>query len=403
MMLPVLRAIAVVATFAVSATAQADERDSVTLNNGKVRRGRVVLELDSHVLLRVGTREKKIARKDIAKIDSLAIRHTDLLRRYRQLSRTTAPKMIEFAKDASSAGLEHEARLFYWRAVLLDANHDAAHEALGHTKRGDEWRIRCGSKRLTLEKAREYHSEWNNAWEMRSEHFTVRCSAGLERTINTLFELEYAYRYFLDTFQRDLELRELLETIQVHVYRDRKKFPAAATNVGAYYSPDSNILYTYMVGRSRPVALFHEATHAMLANLTDRAAKGKGALPPWLDEGWADFMEAVIVPEGEGRAGLQPTRRRDDRIRALRSGEKPYSLQRLMNFKYTDYGASSRQAMKYAQSYALFTYMYEHAEYRETFLEFLREALAGKGQASTFNKLFRSERDTIEKAHLELR
>ena len=73
---------------------------------------------------------------------------------------------------------------------------------------------------------------------------------------------------------------------------------------GAFFSPGENILYTYMGFRGRPRALFHEATHAVLSNLTGRAARGRGRIPAWLNEAWAEFMEGCMVPGKGGRARL---------------------------------------------------------------------------------------------------
>ena len=100
---------------------------------------------------------------------------------------------------------------------------------------------------------------------------------------------------------------------------------------------------------------------------------------------------------------LRPTkRRRDGRLRALKNGD-PYTVQRLLNFKASDFAASSGQSMKYAQGYALFVHMLETEEYRARFFDYLREAFAGKGQSSTFRKIFRKDLKAIEKGHLAQR
>ena len=63
--------------------------------------------------------------------------------------------------------------------------------------------------------------------------------------------------------------------------------------------------------------------------------------------------------------------------------------------------ASSRQGLKYAQGYSLFLYLMvgDGGRYLPTFIEYLKAALRGKGQASTFRKLFRKDLDRIEKGH----
>ena len=128
-----------------------DERDTVHLTNGKQLRGRVVLELDDRIFLRVGTREREIRRDQVDRIDSLARRQAELLERYRTMDPQSADSLVALAGDAEKASLPHEAQLFRWRAVLLDPDHAPAHEALGHDRRGDEWRLVCGRRKLSLD------------------------------------------------------------------------------------------------------------------------------------------------------------------------------------------------------------------------------------------------------------
>lgn len=381
-----------------------DDRDTVTLKNGKERKGRVVLELDDRIILRVGTREVEIERDKIDKVDAI-LHHLDRgLDMLREGIRAPAD-LLALAKYCDDHGLPHEATLLRWLTLFDDPDNAEAHTALGHEqRRGDAWHLRDDDRRWrTLEDAEKRHADWGKAWTMRSEHFAVRCDTGVERTVHTLFELEYAYRAFRQTFLQPLELRAILEPIQVYIFKNQKQFPSLGTSTSAFFATDENILYTFVAGRGRPTALFHEGMHAILYNTAENSAQSRGTLPAWLDEGWADFMEGAMVPEGKGRARFEPTRRYRPRIATLAAGEKPYDVHRVLNFKTSDYHASSRQAMKYAQGYGLFVYLWEDDTLRPKFIEYLLEAMGGKGQASSFRKIFRRELDQIEKGHLEVR
>jgi hypothetical protein len=75
-------------------------------------------------------------------------------------------------------------------------------------------------------------------------------------------------------------------------------------------------------------------------------------------------------------------------------------LHRVLNLQSSDFGASTHQATKYAQSWALFRFLFESEdqELRKAFLDYLREATAGRGQASTFRRLFAAHEKVLEQA-----
>ncbi len=377
-----------------------DKRDTVHLKGGRKVKGRVVLQLDKKVAVLVGAREQWILRSKITRIDCIADSQREMLERFTK-SKDSVTTFMQLAEFCEERQLKHEARLFYWRTLVEQPQHAGAHKALGHklTKKG--WRASHAGGLRTLEQLETMHSDWSKAWKLRSEHFEIRTDAGIQRGIQTLFELEYFYRHVFDLFQANLEMRELTEPIKVYLYKNRKEFPNLSNNVSAYFSGGENILYTYTALRGRPRALFHEATHAVMHNLTGGARKGRGKFPGWLNEGWAEFHETVMVPEKGGRVRLDLTRADQRRLNEVRSAEKPYSLHRVLNFRSSDFGASTKQGLKYGQSYALFRYMMmgEDGDFLPEFLDYLRTALNGKGQASTFRKTFRRGLDVIEKRY----
>lgn len=108
-------------------------------------------------------------------------------------------------------------------------------------------------------------------------------------------------------------------------------------------------------------------------------------------------MQTVVQRTGAGVAVLDAHRH----LQALRTARDLYGLHRVLNFKDGDFQASSKQDLKDAQSYALFSYCLQGAggRYRERFLAYLREALAGQGQASTCRRIFARDLDALEQAY----
>lgn len=380
-----------------------DDRDVVELASGKQLRGRIVLATDAHVILRIGSRERRVARDKIKRYTSVFETQGEVLRSLRRLDKETPEALITLADFCKEHALPHTERLLLWRILLIDASHDVAHERLGHQKRKGEWRIPGRGGALTMERAAKVRSDWGKAWELRSEHYAVRCSAGLRSTVLTLFDLEFFYHYLLAIFQGELGLREVIEPMQAYLYRDQRQFPRIGTHAGAYFSPAENILFTYVGDpRARPYGLFHEATHSLLYNTTTGASRSRGRLPPWLDEAWAEYMQCVVTGGRAGCPDHAPARLATRHVHTLLRAKRPYKVHRILNFEVDDYHASSKQGLKYSQGCVLFHYLLhgEDGAFRREFLDYLREAVSGKGQASTFRRIFRRHLDRIERGHI---
>lgn len=384
------------------ATAQSspDLRDRVLLVGGKELRGRVVRVDDEQVLLRVGSIDKPIARELVAELHTVAASHRDLLRDWQGASDDDAAALLRLATNADEALLPHEARLFRWLALLQRPDDDELHASLGHRRSGDRWLVPFGDRRLPLETADTLSHSFANAWRLRSEHFELRCAAGLRTGLLTLLELEGLYHAFHEVYGAAVPLRELVEPIAVHLYHDREQMPGVSGRVGAYYQFDSATLFTFCE-RGRAHGLAHESVHALLHHTFVRATKGKGQLPSWLDEGWADHLAGRVQQRVPGKtvlldASVQPGHRQ---VLATTAASDLLGLHRVLNLQTSDFQTSTDQALKYAQAWALFQFLFEHddAAMRERFGGFLRQAAAGKGQASTFRKAFgKDEQDLAE-------
>ena len=138
--------------------------------------------------------------------------------------------------------------------------------------------------------------------------------------------------------------------------------------------------------------------------VTSGSVGSRGSLPGWLHEGVAVYMEGILQSGKGGRLEVEPTRLDKNYIRMIvaTASKKLYSVHRVLNFKSSDFGASSYQGLKYAQSYQLFHYMLNGTpdKTRKKFMDYFKSAMNGKGQASTFRKLLRKEYSKIETAYL---
>jgi hypothetical protein len=387
-------------TLAPLAAQSTPARDTVRLTNGSEVRGRVLRVDKEVVVVRVGSVDRTIRREQVQSFTSVASYHRELMRIWRDTATTDAGALLALATEADQQDLPHEAKLLRWYAVLLRPKDAALHAALGNREQGGRFRVEIDGKWVPFEDADALGEDFDDAWQLRSEHFTIRCAAGLRTGLDTLMELEALYWRFHDLFGQSLQLLELVEPIDVRLYRTRKQMPNLSNNVGAYFSQSEPALFT-CVENGRPSALVHEATHALLHHFFVRAAKGRGDLPGWLDEGWAEYMDGLAQTRVPGKLTFLDRSVQPGHLQTLAAAQKHddlYGVHRLLNFKSSDFGASSHQDTKYAQAWALFRYLFEHPDktLRAMFIDYLQEAVAGKGQASSFRRIFSKQERQLE-------
>lgn len=375
-------------------------RDTVRLRNGGEIRGRV-LRVDREVLVvRTGSVDRTIPRDQVTTFTSVASHHRELIDTWRDTPATDAAALLALAATADQQDLPHEAKLLRWYAVLLRPADPAIHAALGNREQGGKFRVEIDGRWVPFADALALGEDFDDAWRLRSEHFAIRNAAGLRAGLDTLMDLEALYWQFHDLFGLSLQLLELVEPIEVRLYRTREQMPNLSNNAGAYFSASEPALFTCFEN-GRAYALVHEATHALLHHFFVRAAKARGEMPGWLDEGWAEYMSGraqtrvpgkVTFLDGSVQAGHLQT------LAAARQQDDLYGVHRLLNFKSSDFLASSHQDVKYAQAWALFRYLFEHPDpaLRGKFVEYLQDAATGKGQASTFRRLFTKQERMLE-------
>jgi hypothetical protein len=374
-----------------------DRRDEVELEGGSVLRGRIVFEDADKLVLRIEGAEREIPRAQVRASKSIFRAQGAVLAQYASLPQNDAASLLALAEQCRANELPHEEQLFLWLVLLVDGQNQVAHARLGHRERGGRWMVPQRGGAVSFEKLLEIRESWGKAWELRSEHYAVRCDAGLAEAIGVVLELEQFYRAFYELYQQRLALREVLVPMHVEVHRDRARFPRVSTHVDSRFEPTTRVLQTYAKdGIAR--ALFHEGTRQLLYELAGGSERALGEVPPWLAVGWGEYMEGLLLrPAGRRTGVLQVAPKRlQEAHRALleRTPEaKRYGLHRVLNFGVSDFESSSGQGQKYAQCYLLFHYLM-HAQgdtHQARFFSYLRLAFEGRGQASTFRDLFDGE------------
>ena len=373
----------------------ASPQDTVELEGGKKLEGRVVYEDDEVLVLRSGSRDREIDVADVVAVDSVARKLAGFLAVTEGVAASDTARNLTLAAQASAVGLDGEARLFWWRVLVVDPDHAEANRGLGHVRRGSRWLVPDGGRRLPLDRLGERRVDWGEAWELETTHYVLRTNLDLGSALAAALELERFYRTFFATFARPLRLYEVEEPMDVHVHADAASYPESG-NEGGYFAPAENIA---RVDASRGLhvgTLIHEATHQLIHNTAERERAYSGSIPGWLDEGLAEYMEASIRGS-VGATTVEVGAVNGAHFRAQAMAGKPYDLSRVIHFDSGDFTASTRRSLKYAQAYSLVHYGLhgEDGAYREGFLDFVRGAYRGKSSSTHFKKALgiRSEKD----------
>lgn len=384
---------------ALAAGGDARPLDNLELEGGSKLSGRVVFEDQDEVVLRVGTNERSIPRKKIAKFESRFARLRALHQEWRALAETDFAGTFALARKAREGGFEDEARLFAWYVLSFVPKDAPAHEFLGHEKHGEGWIVADGTRRWPYEKLLELRKEWKSAWEFSSEHYRVRANVPLHDAVMAVLDMECAYEAFYELIGHPLRFREQVEPLAAEVHADAKSFPESAGDARSYFSAAAHVLYVNSAGGFERGAVVHEATHQLLDACIQSTRSMRGDVPGWLNEGLAEYIRAATSGP-PGRALPAPGQFDLGRFQEHALAKEPYDLSRVLNFGSDDFFGSVKSSLKYSQSYTLVCWCLfgEQQKLREPFFGFLREACKGHSSESAFKGELKLDDRAIEKS-----
>lgn len=360
-------------------------KDQLTLRNGKVVHGHVLYEDERRVIVRVGTRPREYERAEVASLDSVGESMDRLLEQLDRVHENDPAALLELARFARDNRLPNEARLLAWCALAVEPDHEGAHDFLEHRKRNGRRHVRVGEQEFPADDLAKPR-DWSRAWEFHTTHFDLRTDLALGEALGIALDLERTYRDLVDFLGPELVLHDVLERMPAEVHGDERSFPELLGSRRSYFVPEERRLYVNASKAYDRWTLVHEATHQILscAALSDLTNKGV-SLPGWLSEGLAEYMAANAVGE-RGRLHARPGGICTPHFRTHADAEDVYALSRVLTFGDDDFGSSSKEQLKYAQSYTLVHFLL-HAEgerYRPGLMSYLRDCWNGKSSSGAF-------------------
>jgi hypothetical protein len=384
-----------------SIAAPGDKRvpDVVELKDGTKVEGRVVFEDDASVVVRIGARDREIAKKDTSLVRSRTGELRGVLDRWNRETPTDATGMLELARACEQKDLIEEAQIFAWRALFLDPKNEAAHKLLGHKGRSGSWTVLDGTKTIPFANIGDVRKDWKEAWSFATTHYRLRTNLDLARATDMALELEGFYRLFFDAFGAGLKLYDVVDPMAAQVHADKASFPAMVSYRDAYFDTLTSTLIVNASGGLDRHMLFHEATHEILFNTAERTKGSRGDIPAWLDEGLAEYM-GWCMGGPDGHTAYTPGAVALGHFKIHAEAKQPFDLSRVLTFSNGDFMATSRSDLKYAEAYTLVHFLLngDGGAHQKGFLEFLRSAYKGQSSTTHFRDMLGNRDRELEDA-----
>lgn len=358
--------------------------DRVTLKSGETIEGRVVFEGPDRIVVRIGSKDRDVAPKEIAEVRSRARDAREVALSWEKLLPNNVEGRLKLAQFARERELEGEARLLALSVLAQDVKNEAAHKFLGHEKRGAAWQIKFGSRSVAFERWLELRRDFSDTDPMPSTHFMLRTNVPLDVACNFALEFELFYVAFMEWFRPELDLYEVLEPITLHVHADNKSYPGGSGRKG-FFDPAAYTVYADVSEGYALGILIHEATHALLNATSVRTKEARGNIPSWVDEGLADYMS--FSRQGAFAHPSYTKAASGKHYFAMHAdAPKPLSLARVLALSTPDYTLSPIIALAYAQSFSLVHFCLHGGETgnRAKFFEFMRLCYQGKSSSTDF-------------------
>lgn len=377
-----------------------DERplDRVELVDGTKLTGRVVHEDAAKVVLRNGSRDRTIERAEIASTHSRLASWKEAMERWRTLDKEDATKIADIATFAVRMELAEEARVFALRSIAVDPENRVAREILGHERKEKGWTMREDGRRWTWPERVKRSAEFRDGWRLETTHWSVQTNLPLLEATNAILDLENFYAVYFEQIAPEVGVHHVDAPLAARIYADTKAYPELGGSRGFYDREGKVLVVNAALGVDRGLVV-HEATHQLLDVTGISGAGARGEFPPWLEEGLGEYFRATTKGP-PGRLAYDETAIDLVSLRAQVHATETYKLSRILVFDSGEYLATSRQDLKYAQSYTFVHFLIgaDRGRYRDRFFDYLRSAWVGQSSSTDLEKALGVKVDAIEKA-----
>lgn len=255
---------------------------------------------------------------------------------------------------------------------------------------------------ITAEKEETIRSNIKEPWEVKTEHFWIRTNHSQQRGVHIAASVEVFHRYFMREFPAFFQTRAQLDKLfkdgtearsgdlyDLYYFRLRTEFVqhlvnrcAAAGQINGIYMPPDRTAYFFhnpdLTDEASLETLYHEVTHQLFSESTNREISVGHSHDFWAVEGIACYFESFRVGE-DGTITVGDVNH--PRIQAARDQvvltHDHETLERFTAYGMHPFqkGELSVLQRRYAQATGLahFFMNYEDGRYRDGFIEYLAQ------------------------------
>jgi hypothetical protein len=266
-----------------------------------------------------------------------------------------------------------------------------------HVPRHEEGERLFNGKWISAAREAALRSQFQNGWEIETEHFLVKTNHSLEKGVEISRELEAFHRFFIRElpgfFNSPQQMQKLFDEgaagsgpsskrHRVYYYRDKADFVSALRsrqpNVeminGLYIPADRTAYFYHDPDPFHLETMFHEVTHQLLGESGNRQVNVGEAADFWVIEGIACYMESYRHDEEGTRVGEPHPRTFWARRKAL--DETQYiPMRRFMALGKQDFQTPDMTQLHgyYSQATGMVHFFLHYREgiYRDAFIEYL--------------------------------
>jgi hypothetical protein len=371
--------------------------DRVVLKDGAKLEGCVILEDATRIVVRVGSRDRVVSRKDVKSAVTRLSAWQEAMDRWWLLEKEDPRKIADMAVFARRTGLAEEARTFALLAIANDPENDIAREVLGHQRTEKGWSVREGARSTSWEEVEKRSVDFEHAWELETTHWKLRTNMPLYRSAATIIDLENVYNAFMTLIAPEVGAFHLCQPLEARIRAEKGARAALGAQRG--YDREARLLQLDAEDQLDRGMMVHEALQMVLVATSSLAPGAKGEIPPWLEEGLAGYFRVTL--EGlPGRLKYDVDAIDGAAMRVQARAEKTYALARVVSFDASDFQSTSSEDLKYVQAYTLVHYFLnaDGGQWRSRFFDYARGAWNGKGSASDLEHAIGQDLDAIDKA-----
>lgn len=365
-----------------------------------------------------------------------------------------AKDLYLLSRRVLSSGLHSIAISLVREVLYFDPDHEQARGQMGYERYGELWTTPFSARKLKAgfvwhdefgwlpqanvaryEKGeRCYRTNWmtaareasirqdfNNAWEVETDHYRIKTNVSLERGVEIAKALEVFHKYFRSTFDGFFSSPEQLKKVakqsrpfEIHFFRTQdeyvnrlKKSNPQIGITNGIYMPDDRVAYFYESADGDVEAtLYHEATHQILYELHQQPRQIGQHDHFWVVEGIACYMESFRrKPEGFSIGDPAYIRFQNARERAIDEGYL-VPLARYDEMGKLAFQSDPNIKKNYSQAAGLahFFMHYGDGRYRDALvqhLELLYRPQTGRVRVAGLNQLTGVSYDELDRQYIE--